>query len=80
MDLQAKAVAEMEGGKGAGQIRNGVWGSPPKLDVGSETVEDGVEVRTRGGTEGLAEPGQQQSKWVLVTSAFPEPGHSRTSC
>ena len=51
MDLQANAVAEMEGGKGAGQIRNGVWGSPPKLDVGSETVEDGVEVRTRGGTE-----------------------------
>ena len=51
MDLQAKVVAEMEGGKGASQIRNGVWGSPPNLDVASETVEDGVEVRARGGTE-----------------------------
>lgn len=51
MDLQAKVVAEMEGGKGAGQVRNGVQGPPPKLDVGSETIKDRVEVRTGGGTE-----------------------------
>lgn len=51
MDLQAKVVAEMEGGKGAGQVRNGVQGPLPKLDVGSETIKDRVEVRTGGGTE-----------------------------
>ena len=68
MDLQAKVVAEMEGGKGAGQLRNGVWGSPPNLDVASETVEDGVEVRARGGTEdwqNLGSSSPSGSWWLL---------------
>ena len=70
MDLQAKVVAEMEGGKGAGQIRKGIRDSPPELDVGSETVKDRVEMRAGGGPEDWQNLGgsRPSGSWWLLPS------------
>ena len=89
LNLGADSSENGFAGKGSG--RNGRWKrgrSGKKWSPGSPT-QVGCRIRNYQGQGGgedwgrdrrLVEPGQQQSKWVLVTSAFTEPGQSRTCC